>query len=467
MGSITDKMAKFATQVQFTDLPEKVSHEMKRVILDSIGCAIVGSPTEKGSIAAKLATKLGGPLESTIIGTKDRVSSANAAFANGESIHAVDWDSTGPGGHDTPSLIGSALAIAESCGVSGKDLILAVALSYETTARLASITIGAAPRPGKGDMHWSPLVGQSGYTIAAAVSAGKILNLDQQKMANAIGIAGCICPVSMSRNMFQHPPFRMTRYGAAGPAAQAGITSALLAEMGYTGDTELFDGEYSFWRYTGLVPRGEEVLSDLGVEWYSTRITYKLYPCASVLQGVMDKFTRIIEENDFQPDDIEKVGTKPHPVLPYKAWRENTLRTPDDQCFSGPYLLACAAHRLNRAHWHDPEVRQDPKILDFIKKASPAVDEKDFASGEFGDPRKSTSSMEMVAKGKTFREETPQQKGRWTPDEFRATDQELVEKFIDNASRILHPNRAKEAAQTLLELEKVGNIAQIIEMVSP
>jgi len=470
MGSITEKMANFATQAQFTDLPEKVSHEIKRVVLDSVGCAIVGLSTEKGSIAAKLATKLGGPLESTIIGTKDRVSSANAAFANGETMNALDFDAGSQGGHDTPSLIGGALAIAESCGASGKDLILAIALSLETTARLSGANV---ERPERGKGQWSPLLGNSVWALAMAVSAGKILNLSQQKMANAIGIAGCICPPNISRKSMDTVPFNMTKYGPSGAVAQTGIISALLAEMGYTGDTDLFNGEYGFWSYTGLEPRGEEVLSDLGVEWYSSRIDYKQYPCGSVLQGVLDKFTKIIEENDFQPDDIEQVRTIPHPVLPNRAgWRGNTLRTPDDYCFHGPYLLACAAHRINPAHWHDPEVKHDPKILDFIKRTSPAVDEKDFGLANPEDPRYSQMTKEptytlVVAKGKTFKEMTPYQKGRWTPDEFRATDQELVNKFIDNASRILHPDRAKEAAQTILELEKVKNVAHLIEMVCP
>ena len=279
MENITETIAKFTTQAKFTDLPEKVVHEVKRVVLDSVGNAIYGLSSEKGSIAAKLAAKLGGPPESTIIGTKDRVSSTNAAFANGELINALDFDATSPGGHDVPGLIGGALAIAESCGVSGKDLILAIALSFEISARL-KIKIASIVNegPDKGKMQFPSVFGQSTYALAAAVSAGKILNLSRQKMANAIGIAGCLCPPNIARKSHETVPFRMTKYGVAGAVSQTGIMSALLAEMGYTGDTDLFDGEYGFWRYTGLEPRGEEMLSDLGVEWCSHKIDYKQYP---------------------------------------------------------------------------------------------------------------------------------------------------------------------------------------------
>ena len=74
-------------------------------------------------------------------------------------------------------------------------------------------------------------------------------------------------------------PVRMTKYGVTGWGAQAGITSALLAEMGYIGDTNLFDGEYGFWRYTGQEEwKNEKVLTDLGEKWRCHHIKYKQYP---------------------------------------------------------------------------------------------------------------------------------------------------------------------------------------------
>jgi len=468
MESVTETVANFATQAKFTDLPEKVSHEIKRVVLDSVGNAIYGLSSEKGSIAAKLAAKLGGPPESTIIGTKDKVSSTNAAFANGELINALDFDATSPGGHDVPGLVGGALAIAESCGVSGKDLILAIALSFEISARF-KVRFGAIVDngPEKGKMQFPPVFGQSTYALAAAVSVGKILNLSQQKMANAIGIAGCLCPPNIARKSHETVPFRMTKYGVAGAVSQTGVVSALLAEMGYTGDTDLFDGEYGFWKYIGSEARGEEMLSDLGVEWCSDKIDYKQYPCGNLFAGVLDKFIQIIEENGFQPDDIEQVVAQPHPILQFRAWGENALRSPDDYYMHGPYAFACAAHRINPAHWHDPEVRHDPRLIDFMQRVTMVLDEKEFGLAKLEDPRANLMRLEVVAKGKTFKEKIPHPRGRWTPEEFRFTDQDLINKFTDNASRIIPSNRVNEAAKTTLELEKLGNISHLMEMYSP
>jgi len=72
---------------------------------------------------------------------------------------------------------------------------------------------------------------------------------------------------------------KVTRGGVGYSCPSTFVTGYRYAEMGYTGDTDLFDGEYGFWKYIGFERREEESLSDLGVEWYSDKIDYKRYPC--------------------------------------------------------------------------------------------------------------------------------------------------------------------------------------------
>ena len=280
MGKMTEKLADFVTTVQFSDLPQEVTHGMKRVVLDSIGCAINGLSTDRGEVAVKLARKLGGPPESTIIGTNDKVSCVNAAFANGELTNALDFDALGAG-HDAPFLIPAALALGESISTPGKNLILAIALGFEIAGRLKSgQATPIAEGPERGKLQWRAVNGHSVSVLAAAASAGKVLNLNQEKMANAIGIAGCICPPNIFRKWMDTAPVRMTKYGSPGWGAHVGVTSALLAEMGYTGDTDLFDGQYGFWRYTGIEEwKTEEALEGLGTKWWGHQMGFKQYPC--------------------------------------------------------------------------------------------------------------------------------------------------------------------------------------------
>ena len=131
MEEVMEKMVNFAREAQFTDLPEHVLHETKRIILDCTGNAIAAHESDRGKITVKLAKQLGGPPEATIIGTCDKVSVANAAFADGELIDAQDFASVGCGIHSSPHIFPPPLVMAEKMDISGKDLLLAIDVKYE------------------------------------------------------------------------------------------------------------------------------------------------------------------------------------------------------------------------------------------------------------------------------------------------------------------------------------------------
>lgn len=284
MGAITSGFAEFVSKTGFDDLPDSVVHEMKRVILDTIGCGILGHSTMKGRIAAALAEKLGGNSEATILGTSNKVSSANAAFANGELMNSLDFDAVSQKGrHDVPTVLAAQLAVSESTNASGKDLILSTAIAFEISARIKSAVGSMTTTGSSSEKIPFPEVSAiaEGAPLGAAMGAGKLLNLTPEMLANAIGIAGYILPPSVMRKELETTPVRMTKYCPMGWGAQAGVTAALLAEMGYTGDTDLFVGDYGFWRYTGK-KKGEwsteNVLVGLGKEWSADEMTYKQYP---------------------------------------------------------------------------------------------------------------------------------------------------------------------------------------------
>jgi len=187
------------------------------------------------------------------------------------------------------------------------------------------------------------------------------------------------------------------------------------------------------------------------------------------MAGVLDSFIQLREDNDLQPEDIEKVIAQLHPMVQFEYASQNTLTTPDDYCFNIRYLLACAAHRIDPAHWHDLAVRKDPKVRHFMERLdlSIIVDEEDFALAKLKDPRTYQMRIELVAKGKTFKEKIPYLRGTWDPKEFRNTDEELVKKFIANTSKVLHLDKAKKAAQIILRLDSVEKMNEIMELIAP
>ena len=183
----------------------------------------------------------------------------------------------------------------------------------------------------------------------------------------------------------------------------------------------------------------------------------------------MDKFIQILEENDIKPEDIESLKARPAPVVQFKLWRENTLRTPGDYCFSTPYLLACAAHRINPARWQDPETRENPEIRKFMQRIqfSIIIDEESFGLAKLEDAGSLEQGIEVMAKGQIFRAETACVGGSCQIPEFRNTDEELVRKFRDNTSNVLPLEKTEKVAQSILELEKVDDLGQLLGMVAP
>jgi len=263
MGGIAAKLADFVAEAKFSDLPKHLVDEARFLLLDTIGCAIRGHSTENGRISVQLARRLGGVAESTIIGTSDKVSCTNAAFANGQLISALDYNPMCTM-NDVPSVVAAVLALAEKKSTSGKELILSVILGLEITKRIA---------------YAAPLEGISSSVFGAVASAGKILQSNQEKLANAIGLAGYICPPerTVMKYTTTHPT-NMAKYGPMGWVAQIGVTSALLGDMGFTGDTEVFETEWNYWKFVGKSEwDAASVLNDLGTKW-QTHIEFKLYP---------------------------------------------------------------------------------------------------------------------------------------------------------------------------------------------
>src|SRR6266511_3899997 len=96
----TRDLARFAVETRYEDLPDSVIHETKRILMDSIGCAIGALTIDKGKMSVSMAKRLGGRPEATIFGTGDKVSLTTAALANGELMFTLDYHNIMSNAHD-------------------------------------------------------------------------------------------------------------------------------------------------------------------------------------------------------------------------------------------------------------------------------------------------------------------------------------------------------------------------------
>ena len=471
--NITRELVEFITAVRFEDLPKEVVHEAKRVLLDSVGCGLAGMYTDKGKFSIQLARRLNGKPESTIIGTGDMVSCTNAAFANGELINALDMDAIMYPGHISPYVIPGPLAVAESMGASGKDLLLAIALGHEISGRLGESLRGSkkyVKEDSGGRVVISDVNGLGFCIFGGTAGLGKILKLDYGKMLHAIGIAGHICPVpALGKWQNTAPPSAMTKYLSAGWLGEAEITAVFLAEIGYIGDIDVLDGEYGFWKFFASDKwRPDILMKKLGEEWRFLKISYKPYPCCRLMHSGLDSFIKIVEENKLMPEEIEKVTLLLDPLTDKPLWHNRDIKTHVDAQFSVPYVFAVAAHRIRSGvDWQSPSTITNPDIRGFMNKVSfqphPQFDEI-MLKGRMS----SLSKVEVVSRGRTFSEEKGWMKGDSAPEEARMTDEELEQKFRNNAHGVPAADRIDKIVNLIFGLDKVEDVRKLTRsLVSP
>lgn len=458
MDNVTQELSKFILDVKYQDLPAPVIRATKRVLLDSIGCALAGITTDPGKIVTGLALRLGGTPESSVIGTGIKVSCTNAAFANGQLINTVDYDALLPGAHTPPYVIPPQLAFGELTGASGKDLILATAIGFE----IASRAYNAVNRP-KGSTYTLKLDRQ-GYATAnfgAAAGAGKLMKLSHEKMAGALGIAGHLNQV-LTWARFDPAGHRpMTKYGMPGWQNTGGVLAVLLADMGFMGDTTVFDDQEGFWKFAGYPAwRPEEILKDLGRNWMFASINFKPYPCCRVLHPGLEAFLDIINQNHLQPEEINSVkifrGAGNFNIIGH-----HEIKSIVDIQFGLRFVLALAAYRVPiGVEWQDLNRARDPKILEFAEKVSSHGNPETIENPQL-------NIIEVSARGQTFtaRRLYTGVRGVAEPG-LEMTDGELADKFRNNAARILTEEKIESAIAAFNRLEKIENISELMKLVT-
>jgi len=336
----------FAT-ITFEDLPAIAVDATKRQILDMIGVMLGGSSREGVKELAELVAEWGGKPESTVLGYGCKVPAPNAAQVNASMGHALDYDDLGDGPtHPSVVIVPACLAAAELKGkMSGKEFITAVALGTDMMCRLgASFRQGLKELPANGHpgagWHLTPLYG----FIASACAAAKIIGLNEEGIANALGIgyhqaAGngqCVVDGSLTKRM------------GPGFAARGGLTSAMMARKGITGAKNSLEGECGLYPlYHGGKYNPTALTEGLGEVFRGIKVQAKPYPCCKGTHEFADVALDMVEKYKFNPEEITEITVYAHGqanlALPVevKAHPRNLV----DSQFSIPWVVAASISR--------------------------------------------------------------------------------------------------------------------------
>ncbi|HEY2614566.1 MAG TPA: MmgE/PrpD family protein [Chthoniobacterales bacterium] len=330
--SLAHQLANFAATLRYEDLSEAVVHEVKRRVIDSLGCALGAWKEEPCAIARNVASEFSAKNGATIIGTDHQAPADWTAFATGCCIRYFDYNDTylsKEPAHPSDN-IAAALAVAESVSANGREFITAIALAYEVQCRLCD----AASIRARGWDHVT-------YgAFSTALASAKLMKLDPEKTRHAVNIAGVACAALRQARVGELSHWKGVAFANA---ARHGVYSALLARAGMTGPAPIFEGQMGFEKELGVS------LGDVGEKFkgapamiLNTSIKYwpAEYHSQSAIEAALFLRTQIgdlsliknvvIESHDASVDII---GSEP------EKWKPETRETADH---SLPYITAIA-----------------------------------------------------------------------------------------------------------------------------
>jgi 2-methylcitrate dehydratase PrpD len=460
------QLADFVDGTGFADLPASVVSETKRLLLDSIGCALAGVTSDKGKWGLAFARAFfAGLPQATVIGFGDRLSVPGAAFVNGELINGLDYDAGMHPGHVSPFVIPPSLAVAELKKATGKELITACALAHELSNRIGG-AMGTFRDIVDGKVRFPAVTGYSFSVFGGAAGVAKLERFSKDQLAQTLGLAGHISPMQAQTTLIKNTPPTTAKYLLAGWASQAAITAAYLIRAGHRGDTSILDGDWGYWRFAGSSRwDADAAVAALGKEWrFQKTVRYKPYPCCRIMHGALDALAAILSRNGLSPREIDGIHACLEASCTEPIFNNREIANQVDAQFSVAYNLAVLSFGIKPGiRWQEWDTMNDPEIRRFMDKVT-FEPHPDYVAALQKNSQARISRVAVSARGRTFVEEREFPKGTPSPDPVTTmTDEELLAKFQDNASRILPARKAIEAGSRLLDLESVGDVASITE----
>jgi 2-methylcitrate dehydratase PrpD len=337
MTTAAQRLAAFAAELQFPDIPGEVVDAAELHLLDTVGCGLAAHALNEAPFVTGAAAEVaaGGP--ASAIGMPTGLPAAEAALVNGTLCHALDYDDTHPDSivHVSAAIVPAALAAGEVAGASGEELVCALIAGNETSIRLGMAAGGVFHARG---LHPTGVCGVFGATVTAA----RLRGLDGDQTTNALGIAG-----SMAGGLLEFlADGAKTKPLHPGWAAHAALTAVRLAAHGATGPATVLEGRRGFFAtyLHGESPDLDGQLSDLGVRYETPRIAYKPYPACHYTHAPIDALAALVDTEKLVPSDVASITALSDETgvgLVLEPLQDKLRpRTVYDAKFSLPYCLA-------------------------------------------------------------------------------------------------------------------------------
>jgi 2-methylcitrate dehydratase PrpD len=353
---VTQVLAEFAATLSYDDLPDRVRQHCKTLILDALACAVAGHRGEETSQLAALAASLAQSTESSVIGG-DRLSLAGATLLNGYLVTAVTMCDVHRATmtHVTPEIVPPALAIAERDGASGRDLLVAIAAGCEVTTRIG-LGLDYPAFRARG-WHGPGIIGPFG----AAAAVGSLLGFNAGTMARAFGLAGSQAAGTFAAWGTPTVKFHQCR------GALSGLLAALLAQQDFIATPEFLTAKDG-GLYNAYVNGGKPhlAIADLGERFELERIAMRLWPSATLIQGMITALFDLLGQHTIDTASVRKVRVALSPQAFDMHGGFGAYKAKFEALLSAHYTAAAILHdRALTLAQFEPKRYDDPKLRRF------------------------------------------------------------------------------------------------------
>jgi len=446
----TRTLAKYIAHLKYSDLPNNVVAVSKRRILDTVGVALRGSDTLAGRTVGTYVRSLKGKREATLIGYGTRVSCQNATWANTVMARSVELDDIHWHSHPGAATIPAAIAVCETIGASGKDLITAIVAGYEGMSRIAETFIFQAFEKGI-DFH----LGSAAFGSALATT--KALNFEERETASTIGMG--LLPLFPWRATQKYITSAQIAFGWS---SMAGVVSAFLVREGIPGVETIFDGAAGYDRALADKYDPEMLIEGLGKKYNILETYMKRHPSCSLTHGMIDAVLDILSEHRLTPKDIERVDVRTAPIV-YDTCNRPVFEDVFSTYFSLQFLAALTIVEKRVLDMEDftQEKIADPEIANLAKKVHASVSPELTAAYNQGISTAPTDVEIRTANGKVYTRRRLAPKG-WPPE--GATDEDVNTKFERMASKCVSKANMKKISETVKKLERLDNVSDLVKL---
>ena len=448
--NFTERLSNFVSETRYEDIPSDCIEMAKLCVLDFLGVSLLGSREPISRILYSFVEKIGGSAESTVIGYGKKSSVLNTALANGTFGHALDFDddSSIGAGHLTSCVAPALLALAEKMGKTGKDILLSFVLGYEVASVIA---IAVEPKQTQSGWHATSTIG----TFGSAAAAANLMGLKEKEIACTFGIAAT--QASGLRRSFG----TMCKPLHVGKAAQRGVESCLLAQMGFTGDKNIFEGK---WGFIEVFSGG---IFDLNINELTYRLRkqflirenwFKPYPACGCTHSAIDAAIYLRHQYEINPMEIEVIEVGVLPVA-FDTLIYNNPKNPYEAKFSMPFCVSVALMEgsLSNNEFSSSKL-ENPSLLQLMKRVVMYIDPDLIEGGYRG--TNSASLRIKLKNGNTLAKKVLAPQGH--PRNPLSTNA-LIGKYKDCTRSVLSIEQVESSLDFVMNLEKMDEVEPLMK----